>query len=164
MRRLFLICGLILAGCTAIPPTPNLPPPPQTVIVEVPWPTVTPIPADRIKPITDTDLSEAGTFLLILKTMVIAGDSGGVAERVAYPLIVSVDGELLVLQNAADFEQSYDRIVNQHILEVLAASDEDDLLFTFGGIKLGNGELWFNQYCMDGACTQGELKISEINP
>jgi hypothetical protein len=163
MKKLIPALVLMLAACS--PPTPNLPPPPPaTVIVEVPWPTATAIPADRIKPITNNDLSEAQTFLLILKTMVIAGDSGGVAARVAYPLVVSVDGEILVLQNAADFEQNYERVVNQHILETLANADEDDLLFTFGGIKVGNGELWFNQYCVDQACTRGELKIMEINP
>lgn len=163
--KLWLIpIALCAAACTSVPPDDFPPPPPGTVIVERPVYTQTVAVPPRLKPITSTDLSEAANLLYLLKTMIAAGDSGGVAQRVAYPIVIVLDGQITVIQDAAGFEQEYDRIVNQSIIDAISAADEDDLLYTFGGIRVGDGRLWFNQYCADPACSEGELKISEINP
>jgi hypothetical protein len=42
-------------------------------------------------------------------------------------------------------------------------NSEEDLVNGVVGIRVGNGELWFNLFCMDAACTEKEFLITQIN-
>ena len=166
MRKIVLMFALLLtSACASIIPTPNdFPPPPMTVIVEdFPTPFVMPTIEPRLAVITPEKMPDAYTFQLILVTRIAAGDSTGIAETVKYPITVNVDGPV-VISTADEFENYYDRIFTDDIISVLNETNEDDLILLPEGVRVGKGEVWFNLYCVDLACSDTQFLITQINP
>jgi hypothetical protein len=168
MKKLALLCILLLTACMLKPndfptPPPFNPPPKMTVIVELPVQTATPVVELRIKPILGNDKSNTATFFLITKTKFLAGDDQGIAESVKYPIKVRLNGSETVINTAADFVKNFKAIFNDKVSKALIESDENELLITAKGVRIGNGELWFNQFCSDAVCAKGEFLITQIN-
>ena len=166
MRKFALAFALLLSlACASIIPTPNdFPPPPMTVIVEdFPTPFVTATIEPRLAVITPEKMQDAYTFQLILVTRIAAGDSTGVAETVKYPITVDVDGPV-VISTADEFENYYDRIFTDKVITALNETNEEDLLLLPEGVRVGQGEVWFNLYCVDLTCSDTQFLITQINP
>jgi hypothetical protein len=108
-------------------------------------------------------MAEARTFFLLLKVAMTAGDSGMVAERVLYPIQVKLGGQATMIQTAAEFEENYDRIMDEPFRTALLGADEADLILTFDGVKAADGALWLSQFCADAACSDGQFLITQIN-
>src|SRR5215475_12111890 len=108
MKNFLLLTLLLLMGCSAIPTalsTPNdfPPPPPMTPVVEWPQVTATATIEPRMRPILPSDMQDAKTFFLLVKTSMMAGNDTGIAKRVKYPLYVSLNGQKMVVHNEANF-------------------------------------------------------------
>ncbi len=166
MRKFALAFALLLSlACASIVPTPHdFPPPPMTVIVEdFPTPFVTATIEPHLAMITSEKMQDAYEFQLILVTRVAAGDSIGVAEMVKYPITVDVDGQV-VISTADEFEKYYDRIFTDDVIAALNETNEEDLLLLPEGVRVGQGEVWFNLYCVDLTCNDTQFFITQVNP
>lgn len=164
MKKLPFFIWLLAAACGQIIPTPNdFPTPPATIIVEIPDYTIMPTFVPRPQFITSDDMVDAKSFFLLVKINMMAGNDQGVAERVLYPINVKVDGQSMKISTPAEFVRNYQQIFNDTVVSALTETNEDNLLSSADGIRVGNGELWFNLFCMDAACTQKEFLITQIN-
>src|SRR5688572_9540936 len=164
MKKLFLLCALFLSACGSIFPTPNdFPPPPTAIIEDFPTVFVTSTIEPRRAMITQDDMQEANNFALILLTRVVSGDSLGVAEMVKYPITIHLDTPKVIV-SVEEFEQNYDRIFNDELIAVIANISDADLTLLPEGIRVGQGEIWFNMYCVDLTCSDTEFFITQINP
>jgi len=164
MRKLTVLIYLFAAACTQLVPTPyDFPPPPGTVIVEFPNNTPEPRFVPLPYPIASGDMVEAEAFLLRLQTNAVAGNADGIAESVFYPINVTVNGQTVSLTSSDEFIQNYNQVFNDKILTALSETATDALMSGAEGISIGDGELWFNLFCMDAACAQREFLITQIN-
>jgi len=174
MRKLILLSFVILfsLGCLLagpigpFEPTMQPPlkiPPLETVIVELPYrPTSAPA-ILRIKPMLGDDTSDASTFVLIIKTQLMAGDYLGIAERVEYPINIKLKGLVATINTAADFENNFKEIFTTKVQNALINADENNIHISTKGVGIGNGEIWFNQFCSTANCTDGVFLITQIN-
>jgi hypothetical protein len=163
VKKTILIFAFLLSACVSIFPTPNdFPPPPSTVIVEFPNVTAVPTLALRPQPITEEKMSDARTFLLILYTRVASGDDYGIAESVKYPITVDINGPIIIA-TADEFVAHYNEIFNGKVMDALKNTKEEDLIYLPEGIRVGHGEIWFNLFCVDAACSDTQFLITQIN-
>lgn len=165
MKKLIVLSLLFVAACAPFFPTPNdFPTPPSTVvIVEFPNYTATPTFAPIPQPITSNEMSDAENFLLKLKANVTAGVAEEIADSVLYPIHVRLNGQSTRIDSKAAFMKNYGLIFDQSFINTLATANENNLVVSAEGIRVGNGELWFNLFCMDTACTKKEFLITQIN-
>ncbi len=164
MKKTLILIVILLAGCSFIPtPDDFPPPPPMTPIVEFPQVTATVTLEPRIRPILSNDMQDAETFFLIIKTSMAAGDDIGIAERVKYPLYVRLNGKEIVFKDQREFLDQYEKIFDEGFINVLFDIDESDLILLPNGVQVGNGELWFNSFCVDLTCSDAQFLITQIN-
>ena len=165
MKKVLALVALFLTGCAVtITPTPNeFPPPPMTIIVEWPQVTATATLEPRMRPILSDDMQDAETFFLIIKTSMAAGDDLRVAESVKYPVHVKMDGQVIALADKQEFLDQYKKIFDQEFINALMEIDESDLTLLPNGVQVGNGELWFNSFCVDLTCSDAQFLITQIN-
>jgi hypothetical protein len=171
MKKLIFILVLLSMACTSIIPTPNefptppndFPPPPMTVIVEPTFPLPTATLEPRLRPITSADMPEAYNLLLIIKTQFAAGDYQGIAERVHYPIRLSINGQYTTYTYADELSQNLGKIMTQKVMDAILDAKEEDLAALPDGVRVGHGELWFNLYCTDLACSGSQFLITQIN-
>ncbi len=164
MKKLIVLSLLFVASCAPFFPTPNdFPTPPWTPIVEFPNYTATPTFAPMPRPITSNEMSDAENFLLKLKANVTAGVAEEIADSVLYPIRVRLNGQSTRIDSKAAFMKNYGLIFNQSFINTLATVNENDLVASPEGVRVGNGELWFNLFCMDAACAKKEFLIAQIN-
>lgn len=65
-----------------------------------------------------------------------------VAQLVAYPRVVEVDGEKIYVENSTEFLQYYDSIFTGSLKETLYQCMDADIQYADSGIFLGDGEVW----------------------
>ena len=169
MKKILILAVLLVMGCSAIPtirPIPTYddsPPPPMTPIVEFPQVTVTATIEPRMRPILPSDMPEAESFFLIVKTSMAAGDDTGIAERVKYPLSVRLNGQTLMIKDKAEFANQYAKIFDADFVQAFSKIDESNLTLLSNGVQVGDGVLWFNYFCVDLACSDAQFLITQIN-
>jgi hypothetical protein len=147
---------------TTVQPTATAQPQ-VTTIVEFPDRPLTSTVVPHIKPILVDDKMDAFTFFQIIKTQFLAGDNQSIAEKVKYPIKISLNGHETAIKTAADFEKNFKNIFNDKVSKALLDADENSLLITANGVSIGKGEIWFNQFCFDTVCAKGEFLITQIN-
>lgn len=163
MKKYILLFALIMLSCSSLVPTPDdFPEPPMTVIVELPVVTPTATIEPRLAPITPEDLGEARSFHLMVLTKVVAGDSAGIVELVKYPINVQVDGPT-VISTPEEFESYFKEIFNDRVMEALSDTSEENLTLQPEGVRVGQGEVWFNLYCVDLVCSDTQFLITQVN-
>ena len=117
----------------------------------------------RMRPILPSDMQEAETFFLIIKTSLAAGDDAGIAKRVKYPIHVRLHGQTMVVHNEAEFVDQSDKIFDSEFVRVLSKLDESNLILLPDGVQVGSGVLWLNYFCADLACLDAQFLITQIN-
>jgi hypothetical protein len=135
----------------------------MTPIVEWPQLTATATLEPRMRPILSNDMQDAETFFLIVKTSLAAGDDLRIAESVKYPLRVKMGGQEILLKDQREFLDQYEKIFDQGFTNVLFDMDEANLTLLPNGVQVGNGELWFNYFCVDLSCSDAQFLITQIN-
>ena len=163
MRKLMALAVFCLTGCGMLPTPNDFPPPPMTIIVEVPPITVTATMEPYMRPILSDDIQDAETFFLILQTALVAGDDVGISERIKYPIRVKLNGRELTLNTQDEFLDQYRKIFDQAFVTSLYELDESKLTLLPNGVQVGDGELWFNYFCVDAACSASKFLITQIN-
>jgi len=165
MRKVIVLAVFFMMGCGLLPTPDDFPPPPppMTVIVEMPQVTATTTLEPRMRPILSNNMQDAETFFLILKTSMAAGDDAGIAELVKYPIRVKLDGQEMVLNDQRNFLDQYEKIFDQGFITALFEMDEMNLTLLPNGVQVGNGELWFNYFCVDASCSDAQFLITQIN-
>ena len=164
MRELMVLVLFFITGCGVLPtPDDFPPPPPMTSIVE--WPQVTPTTTlePRMRPILSNDMQDAETFFLIVKTSLAAGDDLKIAESIKYPVLVKISGQEGLLKDQREFLDQYEKIFDQGFITALFEMDEANLTLLPNGVQVGNGELWFNYFCVDLSCSDAQFLITQIN-
>ena len=163
MRKVMVLVVILLTGCGLLPTPNDFPTPPMTTIVEWPQVTATTTLEPRLHPILSSNMQDAETFFLIVKTSMAAGDDVKIAELVKYPIRVKLDGQELVLKDQGEFLEQYKTIFDQSFTHALFEMDETNLTLLPNGVQVGNGELWFNYYCVDLSCSRAQFLITQIN-
>jgi hypothetical protein len=167
MKKLAAFIPVLLVACMFITPKPNdFPPPPPTLltrIVELPPVTSAPTLEIHPRPIMQSDMSDAQTFLLIIKTQIAAGDYHGFAENVHYPINVDLEGKMKTFTTPDDLAENFKSVLNDRIVNALNETNEDELIILPEGIRVGQGEIWFNLFCVDAACADTQFLITQIN-
>jgi hypothetical protein len=163
MRKVIILAAFFMTGCGLLPTPNDFPPPPMTVIMEIPQVTATTTLEPRMRPILPDDFQDAETFFLIVKTSMAAGDDVRIAESVKYPIRVTMSGQEILLKDQREFLDQYETIFDQDFINTLFEMDETNLTLLPNGIQLGNGELWFNYFCVDPSCSDAQFRITQIN-
>jgi hypothetical protein len=91
-------------------------------------------------------LSEAVAydFLAHLQGLVAAGDREQLAQWVAYPLDVTIDGAPATVYGPEEFVANYDAIIHEGVSGALLSQSPEGLFVNDQGIMIGNGELWLH--------------------
>ena len=163
IRKATLLAVVWMTGCGSLPTPDKFPTPPTTVIVEIPQVTPTTTLEPRLRPILPDDLQDAETTFLILKTAIAAGDDRKVAESVKYPIRVLLRGQELLIKDENEFLEQYEKIFDQEFAMRLFEMHETNLTLLPNGVQVGNGEIWFNYFCVDLACSGSQFLITQIN-
>ncbi len=172
MKKFILLFSFLISSCALFPPTPNdFPPPPTfdqlpppvTVIAEIPNVSATPVNESLPRPILQSDMSAARAFLLIVKTQLASGDDYGFAERVHYPINVEAEGKMKIFMTSDELAEALGSILNSKTRIAIFEINEEDLLLFPAGVRVGRGELWFNLFCMDAACSDTQFLVTQIN-
>ena len=163
MKKIIILAVFMVTGCGLLPAPNDFPPPPVTVIVEIPQVTATTTLEPRMRPILPDDLQDAETFFLIVKTSMAAGDNLKVAESIKYPIRVIIGGQEILLKDQSEFLDQYETIFDQEFINTLFEIDETNLTLLPNGVQVGNGELWFNYFCVDLSCSDAQFRITQIN-
>jgi len=164
MRELIVLALFLMTGCGLIPTPNDFPsPPPMTPIVELPQITPTATLEPRMRPISSNDLQDAETFFLIVKTSLAAGDDLKIAESIKYPVRVKISGQEGLLKDQREFLDQYEKIFDQGFITALFEMEEANLTLLPNGVQVGNGELWFNYFCVDVSCSDAQFLITQVN-
>ena len=89
------------------------------------------------------DASQVPKFVASLQKALAAEDKNAVAGLVSYPLMVSVGGEDLEIENKAAFVSQYDRIITKEIKQNILAQPLNDIFVNKQGVMVGtDGKVW----------------------
>jgi hypothetical protein len=96
-------------------------------------------------------------FLTTLQGLVATRNGGWMAEYVAYPLSVTIDGVPTTIHGPHEFMTNYDAIMHEGVSSAVLSQNPGELFVSDQGIMIGNGEVWLapSEY--------GSLQIIAIN-
>jgi hypothetical protein len=97
-----------------------------------------------------------------IQVAVAEDDAEAVAEWVAYPFNVTVDGEEYSFEGPEGFVEHYDGIVTEEVKAAVVEQKYEDLFVNADGVMFGNGQMWLNGVCRDDACAESDVKIITI--
>ncbi|HBN85272.1 MAG TPA: hypothetical protein DDZ89_15680, partial [Clostridiales bacterium] len=67
-----------------------------------------------------------------------------VAEYIAYPIQVNMDGSRVNIENEDEFVNNYNKIFTEAVKKAFLEQDVKETFVNYKGVMVGNGELWFN--------------------
>jgi hypothetical protein len=76
---------------------------------------------------------------------------------------VKLDGQESLLKDQQEFLDQYEKIFDEGFMNTLFEIDETNLTLLPNGVQVGNGELWFNYFCVDLSCSDAQFLITQIN-
>jgi hypothetical protein len=120
---------------------------------------------DIDKSISDNvgDPAKFQAFLADLKQAVQKHDADAVAVFVSYPITVNPRTKMARrVRTSKAFVASYDKIITQHIANVIKNQRYEDLFVNYQGAMFGSGEIWVAGICKDKECKQSDIKIRTI--
>lgn len=89
-------------------------------------------------------------------------DAAGVAALVGYPIKVKIDGKDTIVKTKKSFVANYDKIITPAIAKVIKNQKYEDLMVSYQGVMLGQGEAWINGICLDNSCNKVDVKVVTI--
>jgi hypothetical protein len=81
----------------------------------------------------------------LLQDLVSKEDKKAVAEYVAYPIKVMINGTKTELLDEATFIKNYDSIMTKEVIDALLNQKAEDMFVNYKGVMVGQGEIWFNK-------------------
>lgn len=86
-------------------------------------------------------------------------DVAAFAALVDYPITVEIDGEAMILADAAEFETHAEHILTPEITEAIENASWAEVMVNYQGIMIGDGQVWINGICADDKCTAFSARI-----
>lgn len=96
--------------------------------------------------LTDASTKDVEEFARKIKSYVIENDKKSLAELLAYPISVYINGSKVSINNEEEFEQNYDDILNAEFKERVSKSYTKYMFSNYMGIMLGDGDIWFDTW------------------
>lgn len=121
--------------------------------------------ADEVNASMDNVLGNHTPFeeaFAAIQAAVAEDDAEAVAEWVAYPFNVTIDGEDYSLEGPEGFVGHYDGIVTEEVKAAVVEQKYEELFVNAEGVMFGNGQMWLNGICRDDACAEFEVRIITI--
>lgn len=97
-----------------------------------------------------------------IQAAVASDDAVAVAEWIAYPFNVTVDGDARTIEGPDGFIEHHAAIVTEEVKAAIVDQAYEDLFVSAEGVMFGDGQLWLNGICIDEACSDFEVKIVTI--
>jgi hypothetical protein len=66
-----------------------------------------------------------------------------IADRVSYPLTVSINGHRRKIYSRRDFISNFSSIFNENVRHAVIEQRPDDLFKDWSGVMVGSGQVWF---------------------
>lgn len=161
MRKLYLYILLFLVSCG--PSKTSLVAPSTEILNQYPTALPTPTLAVITRLIEDDKKEQAFNFFYELKNNMALGEYEHFAEEIRYPITVNVDGQPKTFIYVAEFEENFEKIFNEDVIQKFISTDESELVFSPNGVKVADGIIWFDLICMDPACDEAEFLITAVN-
>jgi hypothetical protein len=95
--------------------------------------------AEGPQPVSDSDKA----FFVDLRKAVVNSDRAWIADHVALPLRVHLDGGTRLITTREEFLQDFDQIMKIRIVAAVHKQSSETLVKTNRGIMIGDGEIWF---------------------
>ncbi|AGK99841.1 M56 family metallopeptidase [Desulfoscipio gibsoniae] len=73
-------------------------------------------------------------------------NNAGFASLIKYPIKLYVGDQQKVIYNEEEFLTAYDQIIQEDFKASVLATDTDNLPTNMYGVRMGNGELWFEKF------------------
>lgn len=101
------------------------------------------------------------TFISEIQSYIVNDDKEKLAEEIAYPINVKVNGQVIKIQNKDELIENYDQIFNADYKQVISKAPTKYLFVNYKGIMFAEGNIWINDVMFDDS--NSELKITAIN-
>jgi hypothetical protein len=88
------------------------------------------------------DDTKVNAFVKRFRDAVLDADSKRVAEMIAYPVKVTIDGKLISINDAKELEARFKSIFTEKYVEKIRNSPPCHLFSRDQGVMLGNGQVW----------------------
>jgi hypothetical protein len=108
------------------------------------------------------DHTPYGETFAAIQAAVAADDAEALAEWVAYPFNVTVDGEDYSFDGPDGFVEHYEGIVTPEVRQAVIDQKYGDLFVNTEGVMFGNGQMWLDGICKDDACAEFDVRIITI--
>lgn len=89
-------------------------------------------------------------------------DAEAVADWVAYPFKVTINGQAYVLDDAEAFIAHYEAMMTPEIKAAVVDQPFETLFVNASGIMFGDGQMWLAGICADDTCADFDTRIITI--
>lgn len=84
------------------------------------------------------------TFFTELQQAVTNDDADALAQMVAYPISVTIDGESVEIAGESEFVTDFDQIFTSDVKDAVTSQSYETLFANWQGVMIGDGEVWFS--------------------
>lgn len=84
------------------------------------------------------------TFFTELQQTVTNDDADALAQMIAYPISVTVDGESVEIARESDFVADFHQIFTSDVKDAVTSQSYETLFANWQGVMIGDGEVWFS--------------------
>src|SRR5690606_19611188 len=84
------------------------------------------------------------TFFAELQQTVANDDADALAQMVAYPIAVTIDGESVEIAGEGEFISEFDQIFTSDVKDAVMSQSYETLFANWQGVMIGDGEVWFS--------------------
>lgn len=84
------------------------------------------------------------TFFTELQQAVTNDDADALAQMVAYPISVTIDGESVDIAGESEFVTDFDQIFTSDVKDAVTSQSYETLFANWQGVMIGDGEVWFS--------------------
>lgn len=108
-------------------------------------------------------LTALTAVLAKLQTAVAAGDAGGVAALVSFPVPVNFASGRKQRMSRKQFMTRFAEIFTPKLRAAVAKQKPAGLFRNSQGAMIGDGEVWLSGICIDAKCTGSQILVTAIN-
>ncbi len=111
-------------------------------------PTVSPEPSPTKAEEEPVDTSSLGDkeFAALVIQYLEEDNRAGFAALINYPIKVYIGDEQKLISNEEEFQEAYEQIITEELRAAVLATDTGNLFTNMYGVRMGNGELWFERF------------------
>ncbi|MDF2541745.1 MAG: hypothetical protein K0S47_1463 [Herbinix sp.] len=91
------------------------------------------------------DPSEFETTFHVLQELIANDKKAEIAEYIAYPISITIDGEKVEIKNEEDFLVNYDKIMTEAVKKAFLDQKVEETFVNYQGVSVGSGVIWISQ-------------------